>query len=157
AVNRDVHAAKQRNTSVVHRSSAQATALPRPRLSGLPSPPLAELKADSNLQLSARSAPVEQEALLLILQERPGMEAMQLLWEVVHLELANRRLLEDLDLPLLAIRRLPEANPLAEPMQLLWELGHLGAANRPLLEDLDLRQTEQRLALVRRPAAPARQ
>jgi len=44
-------------------------------LSGLPSPPLAELKADSNLQLSARSAPVEQEALLLILQESPGMEA----------------------------------------------------------------------------------
>ena len=108
---------------MVHRSSAQATALPRPRLSGLPSPPLAELKADSNLQLSARSAPVEQEALLLILQESPGMEAMQLLWEVVHLEVANRHLLEDLDLPLLApvkreallaIRRLPEENPLAE-------------------------------------------
>jgi hypothetical protein len=52
----------------------------------------------------------------------------------------------------LAIRRLPE-----ETMQLLWEVVHLGAANRRLLEDLDWRQTEQRLALVRRPAARPRQ
>ena len=114
---------------MVHRSSAQATALPRPRLSGLPSPPLAELaklKADSNLQLSARSAPVEQEALLPILQEsplaglvmRPDLPLPQLR-EVakrsvpsdsellVHLALAKRKV------PL-AIRRLPEENPLAE-------------------------------------------
>ena len=148
---------------MVHRSSAQATALPRPRLSGLPSPPLAELaklKADSNLQLSARSAPVEQEALLPILQEsplaglvmRPDLPLPRLREMakravpsdselLVHLALAKRKV------PL-AIRRLPEENPLAGATRLLWE-----AANLRLLEDLDLRQTERRLALVRRPAA----
>ena len=151
---------------MVHRSSAQATALPQPRLSGLPSPPLAELaklKADSNLQLSARSAPVEQEALLPILQEsplaglvmRPDLPLPQLR-EVakrsvpsdsellVHLALAKRKV------PL-AIRRLPEQNPLAGATRLLWE-----AANLRLLEDLDLRQTERRLALVRLPEARPR-
>jgi hypothetical protein len=110
----------------------------------LRSPPLAELvkrEAHSEPAMPKRLAPVKREAL-------------QLLWEVVRLGVANRHLLEDLDLPLLAM--LQEENPLAEPMQLLWELVHLGAANRPLLEDLDLRQTEQRLALVRRPVARAR-
>jgi hypothetical protein len=71
---------------------------------------------------------------------------------VARLAVVNRLLLEDL--PLLAAL---QESPLAEEtMQLLWEVVHLGAANRRLLEDLDLRQTELRLALVRRPAARAR-
>ena len=129
---------------MVHRSSAQATAHPRP---GLHSPPrlrLAELarrETHSDPAMPKRLAPVKREAL-------------QLLWDVVRLGVANRHLLEDLDLPLLAML---QESPLAEEtMQLLWEVVHLGAANRRLLEDLDLRQMELRLALVRRPAARVR-
>jgi len=126
---------------VVHRSSAQAKALPRP---GLRSPPLAELakrERHSEPAMPKRLASVKREAL-------------QLVWEVVHLGVANRHLLEDLDLPLLAV--LQESPPAEETMQSLWEVVHLGVANRRLPEDLDLRQMEQRLALVRRPAARVR-
>ena len=138
---------------MVDRSSAQATALPR---LGLRSPPLAELakrEAHSDRERPKRLASVKGEAMLPMLQESPLVEAMQLFWKVARLGVVNRRLLEDSDLPLLATL---QANPLVEAMQLFWEPLHLGVANRRLPEDLDLRQTELRLALVRRPAARAR-
>jgi len=149
-VNKDAHDATQRNTSVVDRSSAQATALPR---LGLRSPPLAELakrEAHSDRERPKRLASVKGEAMLPMLQESPLVEAIQLFWKVARLGVVNRRLLEDSDLPLLTTL---QANTLVEAMQLFWEPLHLGVANRRLPEDLDLRQTELRLALVRRPAA----
>ena len=82
---------------MVDRSSAQATALPRPGLlmqQGLHSPPLAELakrEADSDPEMPTRLAPVKREALLATLQEN-------LLSEAVRPEQANWRLLVDLDL-----------------------------------------------------------
>jgi len=132
---------------VVDRSSAQATALPR---LGLRSPPLAELakrEAHSDRERPKRLASVKGEAMLPMLQESPLVEAIQLFWKVARLGVVNRRLLEDSDLPLLTTL---QANPLVEAMQLFWEPLHLGVANRRLPEDLDLRQTELRLALVRR-------
>ncbi len=138
---------------MVDRSSAQATALPR---LGLRSPPLAELakrEAHSDRERPKRLASVKGEAMLPMLEESPLVEAMQLFWKVARLGVVNRRLLEDSELPLLATL---QANPLVEAMQLFWEPLHLGVANRRLPEDLDLRQTELRLALVRRPAARAR-
>ena len=89
---------------MVDRSSAQATALPRPGLlmqQGLHSPPLAELakrEADSDPEMPTRLAPVKREALLATLQENLPAEATQLLSDAVRPRQANWRLLVDLDL-----------------------------------------------------------
>jgi hypothetical protein len=89
---------------VVDRSSAQATALPRPGLltrPGLHSPPLAELakrEAHSDRERPKRLAPVKWEALLATLQENLLAEAMRLLSDAVRSGQANWRLPVDLDL-----------------------------------------------------------
>src|SRR6266550_3608148 len=122
-----------RSTSVARRSSAQATELLLPDLLmqlELHSPLLLEMakwEAPSGGRDSlARLVPAKLEAL----QQDPLAKAM-------HLAPAKRGML-------LAIRRRPEENPLAK-------------ANRSSVkEDLDLHQTEQRLAVVHRPAPQAR-
>ena len=169
---------------MVHRSSAQATALPRQDLHLPQRPEMAKRGAHSDPEMLACLAPVRQTAPMSILQAgrlRPemdferanqhslakGFDLLQAVpdWTVARRLVVAQAIPRELRLwraapmkrkPLLAIRRLPEENRPVEAMQLLWELVHLGAANRRLLEDLDLRRTEQRLALVRRPAARTR-
>ena len=168
---------------MVRHSSAQATALPRPGLRSPPLPEMAKREAPLEPDQPAPLAEANLEKPLAMLQEnplaglvmRPDLPLPRLRemanWvapsesePLTHLALAKA---------LLAIRQLPEENPLAEAkrqtvparlsenqlaeaMQLLWEVVRLRAANRPLPEDLDLRRMEQRSVWVRLPAARAR-